>query len=90
MVIDFHTHTFPDRIAAGAVESLQENSDTIGYIGGTNADLMASMKRSGIDYSVILPVVTNPDKTSHINQTAAEINSTTDIEVRIHRAHIVA
>lgn len=78
MVIDFHTHTFPDRIAAGAVESLQENSDTLGYIGGTNADLMDSMKRSGIDYSVILPVVTNPDKTSHINQTAAEINSTTD------------
>ena len=50
MVIDFHTHTFPDRIAESAVASLQENSDTRGYIGGTNADLIDSMKRSGTDY----------------------------------------
>ena len=76
MVIDFHTHTFPDSIAAGAIESLQENSDTFGYTDGTNDGLMKSMERGGIDYSVIMPVVTNPVKTSHINQAAAEINKT--------------
>jgi Predicted metal-dependent hydrolase of the TIM-barrel fold len=77
MIIDFHTHTFPDKIAESSIKVLEENSDTLGYTDGTNRGLMESMKRAGIDMSVILPVVTNPEKTSHINKFAAEVNETT-------------
>ena len=77
MIIDFHTHTFPDRIAAASIKVLEDTSGTIGFTDGTNRGLEESMKRAGIDLSVILPVVTNPTKTSHINHFAAEVNETT-------------
>ena len=74
MIIDFHTHTFPDKMAEAAVRALEKESDTLGFSDGTNRGLRQSMDRAGIDIAVILPVVTNPDKTSHINQYAAKVN----------------
>ena len=79
MIIDFHTHTFPDKIAEAAVTALEKSGNTRRHTAGTNSSLMESMKRSGVDMSVILPVVTNPAKTSHINQRAAEVNETTAV-----------
>lgn len=67
MVIDFHTHTFPDRIAASAVSKLQSASHTAAFSDGTDAGLLASMQRSGVDASVVLPVATNPLKLSSMN-----------------------
>ena len=78
MIIDFHTHTFPDKIAESSIRVLEETSDTLGFTDGTNKGLIKSMKRAGIDMSVILPVVTNPVKASHINHYAAEVNQSTD------------
>lgn len=67
MIVDFHTHTFPDKIAAYAVEKLSIDSGTMPYTNGTDAGLLESMEQSEISYSVILPVATNPDKVSHMN-----------------------
>lgn len=67
MVIDFHTHTFPDKIASYAVEKLSHDSGTMPYTDGTDAGLLASMAQSKITNAVILPVATNPDKVSHMN-----------------------
>lgn len=67
MVIDFHTHTFPDRIAAGAISKLQSASHTVAFSDGTDAGLLASMQRSGVDCSVVLPVATNPLKVASMN-----------------------
>ena len=78
MIIDFHTHTFPEKIAEAAVSQLEKSGNTRRHTSGTNSSLMDSMKRSGVDVSVILPVVTNPAKTSHINQRAALINETSE------------
>ncbi len=75
MVIDFHTHTFPDRIAERALASLSKASRTLPFTDGTNDGLLASMKTSGIDLSVILPVATNPGQVEKINGSAAGINS---------------
>ena len=58
MVIDFHTHTFPDRIAKASIESLSECSGIIPHTDGTVAGLERSMEAGGVDISVILPVVT--------------------------------
>ena len=75
MVIDFHTHTFPDSIAERALASLSKASRTLPFTDGTNDGLLASMKTSGIDLSVILPVATNPGQVEKINGSAAGINS---------------
>ena len=74
MIIDFHTHAFPDRIAASAVASLAGRSHTVPFTDGTNASLAASMKDAGIDLSVILPVATAPRQVEHINDNAAQIS----------------
>ena len=75
MVIDFHTHTFPDRIAERALTSLSNASRTVPFTDGTNDGLLSSMENSGIDLSVILPVATNPGQVEKINGSAAGINS---------------
>ncbi len=74
MIADFHTHTFPDRIAEKAIRRLSAASHTVPFSDGTCAGLFSSMKRSGVDLSVILPVATAPGQVDHINDSAAEIN----------------
>ena len=39
MIIDFHTHTFPDRIAASSIKVLEDTSGTWGFTDGTNKAL---------------------------------------------------
>lgn len=74
MIIDFHTHTFPDKIAAAAIEKLKSASHTKAFTGGTDSELLASMATCGIDKSVVLPVATNPEKIPHINDISAAKN----------------
>ena len=74
-VIDFHTHTFPDKIASRALESLSSKSHTKYFTNGTIKALKDSMTAAGIDYSVILPVATRPEQVEKINDSAIEINS---------------
>lgn len=81
MLIDFHSHIFPDRIAAGALKSL---SDSIvkyqgerypHYTDGTLSGIRASMKDNSVDISVILPIATKPSQTKTINEFAKSIRS---------------
>ena len=46
-VIDFHTHTFPDRIAPAAVRSLREKSHTAAFSDATETGLRKSMAAAG-------------------------------------------
>ena len=57
MIIDTHTHTFPEKIAAKAVEKLQAMGNTRAYTDATDAALQRSMQAAGIDVSVQLPVM---------------------------------
>lgn len=74
MIIDFHTHTFPDKIASLAIEKLKAASHTRAFTGGTDGELLASMASCGIEKSVVLPVATNSAKIPHINDISAEKN----------------
>lgn len=67
MIVDFHTHTFPEKIAARALAHMQSMSHNAVFTDGTAAALMDSMINSSVTHSVILPVVTNPEKATHIN-----------------------
>ena len=74
MVIDFHTHTFPDAIAASTLQKLSGVSHSRPFTDGTAAGLRASMAAAGVDLSVVLPVATSPRQVRHINVSAARNN----------------
>lgn len=75
MIIDVHTHTFPDKIAAHALEVLSHNSHTRPFSDGTVSGLRASMREAGITCSVIQPVATKPEQVRRINDTAIAVNA---------------
>lgn len=74
MMIDFHTHIFPDKIAARSIEALSKVSGVKAATDGTLKGLLASMDRSGVDLSVIMPVVTKPTQFESVNTFAANVN----------------
>ena len=74
MIIDFHTHTFPENLAGRAIAKLAASSRARNYLDGTADALEASMKEAGVDYSVLLPVATRPGQQEDINRAAVEVN----------------
>ena len=74
MIIDFHTHTFPDKIAVQTIAYLSEKGKAKPYREGTLSALKASMKKAGIDYCVVLPVATSPKQVDSINRLSFECN----------------
>lgn len=76
MIIDFHTHIFPEKIAKPTIEKLkgylcEQGEECSTYTDGTIDSLFNSMKESGVDKSVILPVVTAPHQFESINRFSA-------------------
>lgn len=74
MVIDFHTHAFPDKIAPATIGKLQGMSHTRPFTDGTVGGLTSSMARAGVDYSLVLPVATNPRQVPHVNDASIRLN----------------
>lgn len=74
MIIDFHTHTFPDKIAAAAVSSLEQKAHTHAHTDGTQAGLLHAMDAAHIDHAVVLPVATNPLKCASMNNASHALN----------------
>lgn len=74
MIIDFHTHVFPEVIAARTIEKLGMFANITAKTNGLLSGLTASMNESGVDYSVILPVVTKPSQFHTVNEYASSIN----------------
>lgn len=72
MIIDFHTHTFPDKIAGNVIGRLQLLSRSCPYTDATVSGLQTSMKQASIDYSVTLPVMTNPGQVEKLNTLAGQ------------------
>ncbi len=77
MVIDFHTHIFPERIANKAISELEIKGSMKASFDGTYLGLLKDMQRNGIDYSITLPVITNPKNTISINNESIRINTLT-------------
>ena len=74
MVIDFHTHTFPDSIAEQAVAHLSKVGHATAFIDAKRDTLLRSMRDNQIDISVVLPVATAPKQVKGINRLSAELN----------------
>ena len=74
MIIDFHTHNFPDKIASSVIQKLETACGTKASTDGTLEGLKNSARSAGIDINVVLPVATSPKQFDSINRYAAEIN----------------
>ena len=70
MIIDIHTHTFPDEIAERAVRKLRRSSRICAFSDGTAEGLRRNADSSGIGLSVIQPVATSSGQVEHINTRA--------------------
>ena len=75
MIIDFHTHCFPDRIAQGAILHLSDKSGgLIPQTDGTKDGLEKHMKECGVDISCVMNIATNPHQMRSVNNFAKEID----------------
>lgn len=76
MVIDMHTHAFPDAIAERTISILEKKGGFPARNNGTLAGLKKSMEQGGVDLSLVLPVVTKPSQFESINRFAAVVDKT--------------
>lgn len=74
MIIDFHTHVFPEQIAASTIAKLEGLANITAFTNGTLEGLLACMKRASVDLSVVLPVVTKPTQFQKVNEKAVALN----------------
>ncbi|MBP5467544.1 MAG: amidohydrolase family protein [Clostridia bacterium] len=78
MIIDFHTHTFPDAMAEKTVALLKQKSGTVPFSDGTVGGLSFRAAKAGVELSIVLPVITNPASTQKINRFAAAQNESAE------------
>lgn len=75
MLIDFHTHAFPDKIAANAMAKLTHAySGILPQTDGSLSSLKAQLAIDGVDIAVVQSIATNPTQQTNVNNFAIEIN----------------
>jgi len=75
MLIDFHTHCFPQTIAQKAIEKLSfVSGGLVPHTDGTVNGLKQAMAQGGADISVVLNIATNAHQQHSVNDFAAQIN----------------
>lgn len=72
MIIDIHAHAYPDKIVEKVKERMERVSGSRVENDGTPEGLVKSMEETGIDYSVFLPVATNPKQVGKLNSQAIQ------------------
>lgn len=72
MLIDFHTHAFPDALAEKAIPKLAAIGNIENVGNGKISDLIAHMDEYGVDRSVVLNIATNPHQEQKVNNFAIE------------------
>lgn len=74
MVIDFHTHAFPDKLAPRAISVLAQKSGLYPFHDGSTSGSLGLMDKSGIDKSVVLSIATKPTQEHSINAFVVEMS----------------
>lgn len=72
MIIDAHTHVWPDAVAAKALAGTVKGLAPMGD--GTVAGLTASMARSGVDRSVVLGVANNGEQVPKVQRFVSSLD----------------
>ena len=74
MIIDFHTHVFPDKIASKTIDLLASKGGNKPNTDGTVDGLLKAMDRANADISVALPVLTKPTQFDSVTNFALAVN----------------
>lgn len=74
MIIDFHAHVFPDKIAGATINALSQSASIMPHSSGTLDGLISQMTDTGVDISVNLPVLTRAKQLESVSAFALEIN----------------
>jgi len=79
MIIDFHTHSFPDSLAPRAMEVLKKNCSgreaLSAHTDGTALDAKNKLLAAGIDRAVVCNIATNPRQEANVNGYAISLLS---------------
>ena len=76
MIIDFHTHVFPEKIVEKALSVLSETGgNLILYSDGTINGLIDNMNSDKVEKSVILSIATNEKQMKNVNDFAISLNN---------------
>ncbi len=74
MVVDFHTHVFPDKIAKQTIDALASKSQNQPHTDGSVNGMLDALKRADADIAVTLPVLTKPTQFESVVKFASFIN----------------
>ena len=75
MLIDFHTHAFPEKIAARAIAKLAHSAGGLQpQTDGTLASLKEEMAKDGVSMAVVHSIATNPGQQTKVNDYAIEMD----------------
>jgi predicted TIM-barrel fold metal-dependent hydrolase len=76
LIIDVHTHAFPDRIAERAMATLEAEVEEVkAVLDGRLSSLLGSMDGAGIEISVLASIATKPSQFPSILEWSKEIRS---------------
>lgn len=74
MIIDFHTHAFPDSMAEKAVGKLAKTANLTPVGDGTVSDLLEYKKKYDVDTCVLLHIAVKPSSVRDVNDFADATN----------------
>lgn len=72
MIIDFHTHCYPDALAPRALSGVDDDAE--GDSDGTLAGMLAELSAAGVDRAVLLPVCPRPGHEKTVNDFALSVS----------------
>ncbi len=75
LLIDFHTHAFPDKLAERALGTLAAKVRMVPETNGSIAGLLEHMNYAGVDRSVVCNIATNAKQMINVNNFAIEIQN---------------
>lgn len=72
MLIDFHTHAFPDKLAERALGTLAARVRMTPETNGSISGLLSCMEHCRVDLAVVCNIATNPRQMTNVNNFAIE------------------
>lgn len=87
MIIDFHTHCFPDALAPKALSWLSDKAGSKPVTDGTVKGSSEMLKESGVDFGVVCSIATNPHQLPKVNGFAIDINDLSRNLIALGSAH---
>lgn len=77
MIIDIHTHAFPDALAQKIIPGMAKGAGVPAHTDGTLGGLTDALSRAGVDIGVLQQVATRPGQSAKINEWTVSVLSDT-------------